>query len=151
VLILHFSNDIRDPDPGSGPGIRTRDPDPESGSAIRKNDGSGSGSGSALNQCGSETLPKILKNYKSKNKFSAKILIATHGYKGTSLNINEIIISWNSPLNKILEIWETPDVSESLLHKRINDDLTSTLKLNFINIGNVRELTIFYRHGKLLF
>jgi hypothetical protein len=30
------------------------DPDPESGSAIRKNDGSGSGS--ALNQCGSETL-----------------------------------------------------------------------------------------------
>jgi hypothetical protein len=30
------------------------DPDPESGSAIRKN--AGSGSGSALNQCGSETL-----------------------------------------------------------------------------------------------
>jgi hypothetical protein len=30
------------------------DPDPESGSAIRKN----AGSGSALNQCGSETLPK---------------------------------------------------------------------------------------------
>jgi hypothetical protein len=33
--------------------------DPESGSAIRKNAGSGSVSGSALNQCGSETLPKI--------------------------------------------------------------------------------------------
>jgi hypothetical protein len=31
-----------------------RDPDPESGSAIRKN--AGSGSVSALNQCGSETL-----------------------------------------------------------------------------------------------
>ncbi len=29
------------------------DPDPESGSAIRTN----AGSGSALNQCGSETLP----------------------------------------------------------------------------------------------
>ncbi len=36
---------IRDPDPGSG-----------SGSAIKKNAGSGSVSGSALNQCGSETL-----------------------------------------------------------------------------------------------
>jgi hypothetical protein len=34
--------------------IRIRDPDPESGSAIRKN--AGSVSGSALNQCGSETL-----------------------------------------------------------------------------------------------
>ncbi len=33
--------------------IRIRDPDPGSGSAIRKN----AGSGSALNQCGSETLP----------------------------------------------------------------------------------------------
>jgi hypothetical protein len=33
---------------------QTLDPDPESGSAIRKN--AGSGSGSALNQCGSETL-----------------------------------------------------------------------------------------------
>jgi hypothetical protein len=33
---------------------RIRDPDPESGSAIRKN--AGSVSGSALNQCGSETL-----------------------------------------------------------------------------------------------
>ncbi len=32
--------------------IRDPDPDPESGSAIRKN----AGSGSALNQCGSETL-----------------------------------------------------------------------------------------------
>jgi hypothetical protein len=38
--------------------IRIRDPDPESGSAIRKNAGSGSVSGSALNQCGSETLEK---------------------------------------------------------------------------------------------
>jgi hypothetical protein len=38
------------------PWIRIRDPDPESGSAIRKNAGSGSVSGSALNQCGSETL-----------------------------------------------------------------------------------------------
>jgi hypothetical protein len=45
-----------DPDPGSGSGIWIRDPDPESGSAIRKNAGSGSVSGSALNQCGSETL-----------------------------------------------------------------------------------------------
>jgi hypothetical protein len=33
-------------------GHQTLDPDPESGSAIRKN----TGSGSALNQCGSETL-----------------------------------------------------------------------------------------------
>ncbi len=32
------------------------DPDPDSGSAIRKNAGSGSVSGSALNQCGSATL-----------------------------------------------------------------------------------------------
>jgi hypothetical protein len=40
-----------------GSGIRIRDPDPESGSVIRKNAGSGSVSGSALNQCGSETLP----------------------------------------------------------------------------------------------
>ncbi len=39
--------------PGSGSGIRN--PDPESGSAIIKN----TGSGSALNQCGSETLVKI--------------------------------------------------------------------------------------------
>jgi hypothetical protein len=38
------------------PWIRIWDPDPESGSAIRKNAGSGSVSGSALNQCGSETL-----------------------------------------------------------------------------------------------
>ncbi len=51
---------IRDPDPGSGSGIRIRKPDPESGSAIRKNAGSGSISGSALNQCGSETLPLIM-------------------------------------------------------------------------------------------
>jgi hypothetical protein len=35
-------------------GIRKRDPDLESGSTIRKN--AGSGSGTALNQCGSETL-----------------------------------------------------------------------------------------------
>jgi hypothetical protein len=35
---------------------QTLDPDPESGSAIRKNAGSGSISGSALNQCGSETV-----------------------------------------------------------------------------------------------
>jgi hypothetical protein len=34
--------------------------DPESGSAIRKNAGSGSVSGSALNQCGSETLSSPL-------------------------------------------------------------------------------------------
>jgi hypothetical protein len=33
----------------------TLDPDPESGSAVRKN--AGSGSESALNQCGSATLP----------------------------------------------------------------------------------------------
>jgi hypothetical protein len=49
-----------DPDPGSGSGIRIRNLekmlDPESESAIRKNAGSGSVSGSALNQCGSETL-----------------------------------------------------------------------------------------------
>jgi hypothetical protein len=38
-------------------GHPTLDPDPGSGSAIRKNAGSGSVSGSALNQCGSETLP----------------------------------------------------------------------------------------------
>ena len=37
-------------------GHKSLDPDPESGSAIRKNAGSGSVSGSALNQCGSETL-----------------------------------------------------------------------------------------------
>jgi hypothetical protein len=35
-------------------GHQTLDPDPGSGPAIRKN--AGSGSGSALNQCGSETL-----------------------------------------------------------------------------------------------
>jgi hypothetical protein len=35
---------------------QTLNPDPGSGSAIRKNAGSGSVSGSALNQCGSETL-----------------------------------------------------------------------------------------------
>jgi hypothetical protein len=40
------------------PWIRIQDPDPESGSAIRKI--AGSGSGSALNQCGSETL--VFKN-----------------------------------------------------------------------------------------
>jgi hypothetical protein len=38
-------------------GHQSLDPDPGSGSAIRKNAGSGSVSGSALNQCGSETLP----------------------------------------------------------------------------------------------
>jgi hypothetical protein len=40
-------------------GYQTLDPDPGSGirNPIRKNDGSGSVSGSALNQCGSETLP----------------------------------------------------------------------------------------------
>ena len=38
---------------------QTLDPDPESGSAIIKNAGSGSVCGSALNQCGSETLPII--------------------------------------------------------------------------------------------
>jgi hypothetical protein len=37
-------------------GHQTLDPDQESGSAIRKNAGSGSVSGSALYQCGSETL-----------------------------------------------------------------------------------------------
>jgi hypothetical protein len=37
-------------------GHQTRDLDPESVSAIRKNAGSGSVSGSALNQCGSATL-----------------------------------------------------------------------------------------------
>jgi hypothetical protein len=35
---------------------QTLDPDPGSGSAIRKN----AGSGSALNQCGSETLDKAI-------------------------------------------------------------------------------------------
>jgi hypothetical protein len=40
-------------------GHQTLDPDPGSGSAIRKNTGSGSVSGSALNQCGSETLIRI--------------------------------------------------------------------------------------------
>jgi hypothetical protein len=39
-------------------GHLTLDPDPESGYAIRKNAGSGSVSGSVLNQCGSETLPE---------------------------------------------------------------------------------------------
>jgi hypothetical protein len=42
-------------------GHQTLDPDPESGSAIRKNAGSGSVSGSALNQCGSETLTESFK------------------------------------------------------------------------------------------
>jgi hypothetical protein len=40
---------------------KTLDPDPESGSAIRRNAGSGSVSGSALNQCGSETLHKDMR------------------------------------------------------------------------------------------
>jgi hypothetical protein len=35
---------------------KNRKKDPRSGSAIRKNSGPGSVSGSALNQCGSETL-----------------------------------------------------------------------------------------------
>ncbi len=39
-------------------GRQTLDPDPESGSAIRKN--AGSVSGSALNQCGSETILTFL-------------------------------------------------------------------------------------------
>jgi hypothetical protein len=39
---------------------QTLDTDPGSGSAIRKNAGSGSVSGSALNQCGSETLVPYL-------------------------------------------------------------------------------------------
>jgi hypothetical protein len=43
-LVVHFFNLDH----------QTLDPDPESGSAIRKN----AGSGSALNQCGSETLVK---------------------------------------------------------------------------------------------
>ncbi len=51
-LVVNFfpilDHQTLDPDPP--------DPDPESGSAIRKNSGSGSVSGSALNQCGSETL-----------------------------------------------------------------------------------------------
>jgi hypothetical protein len=38
---------------------QTLDPDPGSGSAIRKTAGSRSVSGSALNQCGSETLLKV--------------------------------------------------------------------------------------------
>jgi hypothetical protein len=56
-----------DPDLGSGSGIRN--PDPQSESAIRKNAGSGSVSGSALNQCGSETLhfSKIKSQKESKN------------------------------------------------------------------------------------
>ena len=49
-------------------GHQTLDPDPESGSAIRKNAGSGSVSGSALNQCGSETLVRTtLTRYLCKN------------------------------------------------------------------------------------
>jgi hypothetical protein len=44
------------------PWIRIRDP--ESGSAIRKNAGSGSVSGSAINQCGSETLDPDTKEIK---------------------------------------------------------------------------------------
>ncbi len=55
--MLIFFN-FRSSNPGSGSGIRIRNPDPEYGSAIRKNTGSGSVSGSALNQCGSETLNK---------------------------------------------------------------------------------------------
>jgi hypothetical protein len=54
-VVVHFFN-FRSSNPGSGSGIRIRDPYPESGSAIRRNAGSGSVSGSALNQCGSETL-----------------------------------------------------------------------------------------------
>jgi hypothetical protein len=44
-------------------GHQTLDPDPESRSAIRKN--AGSASGSALNQCGSETLPRRPKNIRN--------------------------------------------------------------------------------------
>ncbi len=47
---VNFFFNFRSSNPGSGSGIQIRDP--ESGSAIRKN----AGSGSALNQCGSETL-----------------------------------------------------------------------------------------------
>ncbi len=42
---------------------QTLDPDPVSGSAIRKNYGSGAVSGSALNQCGSETLPYTILSF----------------------------------------------------------------------------------------
>ncbi len=58
-LVVSFFN-FRSSNLGSGSGIRIRDPDPESGSAIIKNAGSGSVSGSALNQCGSETLLRTL-------------------------------------------------------------------------------------------
>ncbi len=60
-FFLILDHQTLDPDPGSGSAIRIRDPDPQSGSAIRKNDGSGSVSGSALNQCGSETLHDCMK------------------------------------------------------------------------------------------
>jgi hypothetical protein len=79
-LVVHFFN-FRSSNPGSGSGIRIRDPDPESGSAIRKNAGSGSVSGSALNQCGSETLQAtkaggidsgLLKSVKISSLFSSK-------------------------------------------------------------------------------
>jgi hypothetical protein len=49
--------------------IRIRDPDPESGSAIRKNAGSGPVSGSALNQCGSATLPQAISKFYKRRIF----------------------------------------------------------------------------------
>jgi hypothetical protein len=73
-------------------GHQTLDPDPESGSAIRKNAGSGSVSGSALNQCGSETLHKsVASSQKYDKRFSSRIQIfsnpGSRGQKGSGSRI----------------------------------------------------------------
>jgi hypothetical protein len=51
---------------------QTLDPDPESGSAIRKNYGSGSVSGSALNQCRSETLDQRPNSWTKSRQMSSE-------------------------------------------------------------------------------
>jgi hypothetical protein len=61
-FFLILGHHILDPDPQLE---KMLDPVPESGSAIRKNAGSGSVSGSALNQCGSETLVYVLKKVRA--------------------------------------------------------------------------------------
>ncbi len=51
------------------PARESLDPDPGSGSAIRKNAGSGSVSGSTLNQCGSATLPQTISKFYKRRIF----------------------------------------------------------------------------------
>ncbi len=62
--------------------------DPESGSAIRKNAGSGSVSGSALNQCGSETLVSHLSFDFMSGTFMILYLAGYRREKGVEIRAN---------------------------------------------------------------